>query len=65
MVTKSKTQCELKQDQFLTLALDGCTDNGKSLYAYTVITADRRVYLHALKDFSEEKHTAVFSGGGN
>ena len=43
---------ELKQDRNLTLAIDGWTDVGKSLYAYVIITSDRRVYLHALKDFS-------------
>jgi len=56
----TKAQRELQQEQLLSLALDGWTDNGRSLYAYTAMTADRRVYLHALKDFSEKKHTAVY-----
>lgn len=51
---------ELKQDKNLTLANDGWTDVGKSLYAYVIITSDRRVYLHALKDFSADRHTATF-----
>ena len=30
------------------------------MYAFNVITADRRVYLQALKDFSDTRHTAAF-----
>lgn len=40
--------------------MDGWTDGGKSLYAFNVITADHRIYLHAFKDYSEAKHTAAF-----
>ena len=36
----TKAQHEFKQEQFLTLALGGWTDNGRSLYAYTVTTTD-------------------------
>jgi hypothetical protein len=57
-----KTMTEIKQNRNLTIALDGWTDRGKSLYAFNVMTSDRRVYLYALLDFSEEKHTADFLG---
>lgn len=51
---------EIQQDSNLTLTLDGWTDNGMSLYAFVVLTSDRRVYLHSLKNFSAERHTAAF-----
>lgn len=51
---------DLKQDRNLTLAVDGWTDYGKSLYAYVIITSDRRIYLHSVKDFSDQSHTADF-----
>jgi hypothetical protein len=58
-VTRKINQ-DIKQDRNLTIALDGWTDRGKSLYAFNIMTSDRRVYLYALKDFSQEKHTADF-----
>jgi len=56
----SKMMKDLSKQNNLTLAVDGWTDNGKSLYAYTIVTLDRKVYLHSLKDFSAEKHTATY-----
>jgi len=54
------TENELTQDHKLTLAVDGWTDFVKSLYAFNIITSDRRVYLHSLKDYSDQRHTAAF-----
>jgi hypothetical protein len=54
-------QRQLLHSMNLTVAVDGWTDiTGKSIYAYTVITPTRRVFLVALKNFLSDKHTAAF-----
>ena len=43
------------------LALDGWTSpSGQSLYAFIVITKDRREIIHSIQNLSKESHTGVF-----
>ncbi|CAJ0637179.1 14318_t:CDS:2 [Entrophospora sp. SA101] len=45
----------------LTLALDGWTSpSGQSLYAFIIITKDRREIVHSIQNLSKESHTGIF-----
>ncbi|CAG8763567.1 25061_t:CDS:2, partial [Dentiscutata erythropus] len=44
------------------LSLDGWTSNrGCSYFAFVIITANKKQYVHSIKDFSSESHTAIFT----
>ncbi|CAG8796030.1 35314_t:CDS:2, partial [Racocetra persica] len=53
-------QKDLQNEKNLTL--DGWTSNrGYSYFAFIIITANRKQYVHSIKDFSSESHTAIFT----
>ncbi|CAJ0749935.1 5928_t:CDS:2, partial [Entrophospora sp. SA101] len=58
----NKINEELKNEDNLTLAIDGwCDPLGKSIYAFVIITPNRKQYIHSLVDASGEFHTGIYN----
>ena len=52
---------KIKNETNLTIGLDGWTSpRGQSLYAFIIITKDRKEYLHSVQNLSKHSHTGRF-----
>ncbi|GBB85484.1 hypothetical protein RclHR1_00120038 [Rhizophagus clarus] len=57
-----KIEEELHESRNLTLGIDSWTSPlGQSIYAFTIITPNRRQYIYSIEDFSSQRHTAEFN----
>jgi len=57
-----KIEQELSKAKNLTLCIDGwCSPLKHSIYAFVIITSERKQYVYSLRDFSKFAHTAKFN----
>ncbi|CAG8587334.1 12298_t:CDS:2, partial [Cetraspora pellucida] len=56
-----KIENEIEKEKNLTIGLDGWTNPiGQSIYAYLLMTSNKKEYLYSLRNYSKQSHTGKF-----